>query len=177
MITLTHTGMRVPSARVRVTSLKQFPVGCGIAWTAVLRLDAAKLGVIEDDGQGGDPQFLAVNDKAERAVAHFVSLCRDHQGRPVDKIAALNALTDEYELTRIITKNERHRAYIVRYHDRHDIPNLLMFTLKRSAPPDYEPARKIAHHLDLPKEAVRAELWMGDDRGWAEFFRTDPAPE
>lgn len=177
MITLIHTGMQVPSKRVRVTSLKQVETACGIAWSAVLRFGKTRLGILGNDGQGSDTQFLADSDKAAAAVAYFVSRCRDHNGEPMDEIDVMDALADEYEIAREVKRLERRGAYYVRYFDRLDIPGRKVFKLEHSAPPDYEPGLKAAAHLDMPEVAVRAELWTGEDRGWVEFYRTDRAPE
>lgn len=175
MITLTHSGMHVPTDRIRVTSVKEVAVGSGVAWSAVLRNGTTKLGVVFNDGSGGDTRFHAENERAKRVVAHFVSQCRDQHGEPMGEIAVVDALADEYDITCEVTSAERRNAYYVRYFDHVDIPGRLTFKLKRSTPPNYEAALKAAAHLDLPTEAVRAQLWMGDR--WVEFFRTDHVPE
>ena len=174
--TLVHTGMRVPTDRIRVTSLKQLPVGGGVAWSAVLRHGKTKLGDIHNDGQGGDSRFHAQNTQTKLVLADFVAQCRDHRGHPMTELAVLEGLTDEYELTRTVTDMERRHAYAVRYVDHADIPGLYSFTLGHAAPPNYEPALRTSAYLDLPENAVRAQLWMGE-RGWVEFLRTDQTPE
>jgi hypothetical protein len=50
---LTHTDLRVPHDRLRVSSVKQMATHNGVAFTAVLRLDGRRVGTIENDGNGG----------------------------------------------------------------------------------------------------------------------------
>ncbi|MFE6385289.1 hypothetical protein [Nocardiopsis dassonvillei] len=176
MITLTHTRMRVPTDRIRVTSLKQVDVGCGIAWSAVLRADGSKLGTIANEGNGGATQFHPQTLKARDVVDIFVSACRDHNGEPMSEEFVLDDLANEYEFARDVATAERAREYLVRYFTRIDVPGMIRFALTHTAPPDYDGARRAIGRLTLPKEAVRAELWMGD-RGWVEFHRTEEADD
>jgi hypothetical protein len=57
VITLPHSRLQVPHDRLRVSSLKQTPTHDRVAFTATLRLDGQRVGVIEDDGRGGGAQF------------------------------------------------------------------------------------------------------------------------
>ncbi len=177
MITLPHTGMRAPTDRIRVTSLKEVDTGDGIAWTAVLRADHRKLGTLGDHGRGGATQLYPVNSKARQIIEVFTALCRDRDGEPISEEFVLAALAEEYEWARDVAKADRTGHYLVRYFDRIDIPGSLPpFTLAHATPPDYAPALKATELVTLPPEAVRAELWMGE-RGWVEFHRTAEASE
>ncbi|WP_160050824.1 hypothetical protein [Nocardiopsis sp. FR4] len=176
MITLTHTRMRVPNDRIRVTSLKQVDVGCGIAWSAVLRADRRTLGAITNDGHGGATLFRPEDSEARNTVDRFVSKCRDHHGESMSEESVLDNLANEYEYARDVARAERAGQYLVRYFDRVDIPGFIRFELTRTAPPDYDGALRATARLTLPEEAVRAELWMGQ-RGWIEFHRTEEADD
>lgn len=57
LILLPHSGLRVPHARLTVTSLKQFEMSRGVAYTATLRLDGTIVGTIENEGCGGETMF------------------------------------------------------------------------------------------------------------------------
>ena len=172
MITLPHTGIHVPTDRIRVTSLKAVDIGRGVAWSAVLRNNRTKLGVIANEGRGGPTQFHSDNDQAQTTADAFITQCRDQDGASLSRELVLEALVDEYEISRELANAERRNAFYVRYFNRADFPGQLAFILSASAPPDYEPALKAAPHLDLPEQTVRAQLWMGHERGWVEFFRT-----
>lgn len=177
MITLPHTGIQVPTDRIRVTNLKAVDIGRGVAWSAVLRNNRTKLGVIANEGRGGPTRFHSDNDQAQTTTEGFIAQCRDQDGAPMRRERVLDMLVDEYEISRELANAERRNAYYVRHFNRADFPGRLTFTLPASAPPDYEPALTAAPHLDLPEQTVCAQLWMGDDRGWVEFLHTDPTPE
>jgi hypothetical protein len=176
MITLPHTGMRVPNDRIRVTSLKEVDTGDGVAWSAVLRLDQNKLGTLMDAGQGGATLFRPVNGTARKVMAAFVALCRDRDGKSMAEEFVFDALAEEYEWARDVAEADRKGRYLVRHFTRIDIPGSLSFALEHTAPPDYDSGLQATAHMGLPDDAVRAELWMGD-RGWTEFYRTADTAE
>lgn len=171
MITLTHTRMQVPTDRVRVVGLKHMEVGGGVAWSVTLRDGTSRLGTITNDGNGGVTLFRPVDAAARRTVDGFVAQCRDRDGEPVSEEFVLDQLTDEFEYACHASQADYEGAYLVRYFDRHGIPDLMTFWLTRITPPDYRPALDARTQVGLPEEAVRAELWMGYDRGWVEFYR------
>ncbi|MBE2997167.1 hypothetical protein IDM40_00410 [Nocardiopsis sp. HNM0947] len=177
MITLPHTGIQVPTGRIRVQSFKAVDVGSGVAWSAVLCNNSNKLGVIANEGRGGPTRLHSDDDKARTAADTFITWCRNQDGAPMKRECVLEALVDEYEISRELASAERRNAYYVRYVNHVDLPGRLTFTLQGSVPPDYEPAFTAAPHLDLPEQTVRAQLWMGDHGGWVEFLRTAHTPE
>ncbi|PSK89947.1 hypothetical protein CLV63_12451 [Murinocardiopsis flavida] len=169
MTTLIHTGMQVPTDRIRVTRLDQVDIGVGVAWSAVVRNGRTKLGVIANDGRMGS-QFHPVDLTAQQVMRDFVAQCRDRAGEPLNEEFVIDELANEYEIAAIVTQTERKKKYVARGFDQHGIPELQTFALTGDGPLDYAAALAAAPNLDLNARTVRAELWMGP-RGWVEFYQ------
>ncbi|MDA0565168.1 hypothetical protein LG943_12700 [Streptomonospora sp. S1-112] len=167
MITLPHTGMQAPHNRMRATNLNEVDLDCGVAFTALLCEGAAVVGTIVNEGQGG-PTYLRAAHEAHGAFSAFATQCRDRHGAPLTEEHVLDNLVDEHEYARQIASAERRKRHVVRYFDTADIPTSGTFAL-RSGRVDYNAAWKAAPRLTAPAGAVRAEIWMGDDRGWVAF--------
>lgn len=174
MITLPHTGIQVPHDRLRVTSLRQVDVGRGIAWSAPLRQGRTKLGTINNRGDGGPTMFDPENDNARRTVAAYVEQCRTADGQPLDEEDVMDELTAEYEWARDIVRAEKRSGFVLRHFDDIGIAEMIAFTLPRTVPPAYERAVPAAKRMELPPNAVRAQLWMGPHLGWVPLLPDPP---
>jgi hypothetical protein len=101
--------------RLRVSSLKELPMSDGVAFTATLRLDGKRVGVIENDGHGGGPLYLP--DPGSRfgygELNAFAAACR-HDNDGVCTEAVLNDLVTEYDLTLRITRATATGATLLR---------------------------------------------------------------
>jgi hypothetical protein len=115
VIMLPHSRLEAPHDRLRVTSLREIPMHDGVAFTATLRLDGRRVGVIEDDGRGGGAQFhpdpgtgFGYNE-----LNAFAAECR-RDGQPISTEGVLNDLVTEYDLTRRIRRATATRGTVLR---------------------------------------------------------------
>ncbi|GAA4898209.1 hypothetical protein [Streptomonospora salina] len=169
MITLVHTGLQVPTDRIRVTRLDQVDLGYGIAWSAVLCDGPTLLGHLTDDGRGAPTTFRAATAEAQRVVDTFAARCRAPDGAGLATEAVAGFLTDEYDYACEVAETEAAGRYLIRSVDAHGIPH--SHALTRTRPPDYTGALAAAGPVPFTARTVRAEMWMGPDRGWVEIFR------
>ncbi|MUL41618.1 hypothetical protein FZ103_10590 [Streptomonospora sp. PA3] len=172
MKTLVHTGLRVPTDRIRITRLEQVDLGFGIAWSARLCDGSTILGELVDDGRGSQTHFRPSSGEAQRVVEEFAARCRSPEGAALSTDRVLDLLADEYDYAREVAEAEARGCYLVRGFDDHGIPTVQTLTVPGTGPPDYAAALEAATRLPPPARAVRAQLWMGPRRGWADI----PAP-
>lgn len=166
---LVHTGLWVPTDRVRVTNLQRIDIGTGTAWSGEIRNGRPHLGVIANDGDGSATQFHPSTERTRSVMAGFVAQCRSHDGEPLPEEFVVDALVEEHDYANDVVQAEHHGRYLVRSFDEYDIPELRTFYLAGSTPPDYEAAFRATSRLSLSKRTVRAELWMGAAQGWVEL--------
>ncbi len=163
MITLLHTGMRVPTDRIRVTSLAELPMPTsGVAWTADLCVDSTPLGTLYNHGRGGDTEFTPATPAARDLVASYVIQCRDADGHPLWPATVYGYLADEYETAEFVTSTAQSQRYGVRLFNEWAIPQLRTFTLPGDAFPNYGVAHQAARTLALSTASTCAQLWTGD---------------
>jgi len=117
-VVLTHTGMRVPHDRLRVTSLTRRATHNGEAFVAVLSLDGADVGTIENDGNGGATELYAANSVFDWQRMHgYVTGCR-WRGEPMSQEAVLDALVDEHRQDAAVHRAVAWGSTMVRLLDR-----------------------------------------------------------
>jgi hypothetical protein len=99
LVTLPHTGIRVPIANLRVTSLRELPTPDGVAFTATLRLDRISTGTIHNEGMGGPTTYDAVagSPLGPRDMTALVAASRSASGQPISEENLLDELVTEYE--------------------------------------------------------------------------------
>jgi hypothetical protein len=109
LVTLPHTGIRVPDPKLRVWSYRDLPTPDGVAYTATLRLGRTPVGTIHNEGTGGLTGYhpAAGSPFGHRRLADFVVASRTADGQPISEESLLEELVTEYE-------NSRHVAAATR---------------------------------------------------------------
>lgn len=107
--TLPHSRLRVPTGTVpRVTSLYGAATANGVAFHADVHFDQTKIGMIYNEGRGGDTDFMPCTPDARRIMSDFVSRCQleDNpvRGSMCDEERVFNDLVDEFEADEEIEK-------------------------------------------------------------------------
>lgn len=104
---LPHSGLHVPDATVRVSSLRQLETPHGVAFTAVLRRGRQRVGAISNDGRGGETYFTPDQPRTFgfAEINAFAAACRDGHGEPCSTEQVLNDLVDEYDSGRMVTRD------------------------------------------------------------------------
>lgn len=116
-VQLTHTDMRVPHERLRVTTLRQHTTANGVAYTATLSLNGTEVGIIENHGNGGQTWLRPARTNLGRSpIDEFTHGCR-LRGEPVSEEDVLVALVNEYDTDRIIRAATSAGATVVRLRD------------------------------------------------------------
>ncbi|GGM90037.1 hypothetical protein ACFFX1_49330 [Dactylosporangium sucinum] len=116
LVTLPHSGVQVPDAALRVTSLRQLPTRDGVAFQAVLRRGRNRVGTVENEGRGGETSFYpaAPNLFGYAELNAFADACRTASGGPCSTEQLLNELVNEYDTARIVTADARRGRVTVR---------------------------------------------------------------
>jgi hypothetical protein len=96
LVTLPHTGLREPD--LRVTALRPVPTRNGVAFTAQVALANTIVGTMENDGNGGQTSYRAVNSSPfnARTMAEYARACRVSGRTPSDELV-LDLLVAEYD--------------------------------------------------------------------------------
>lgn len=115
LVTLPHSGLRVPNPDLHVTSAQTMPGSDGWMLNATLRLRTRIVGYVIDKGDGG-PTFYQPSGTSFgwRELATYVAACRNPAGAPVSEETVLNVLVDEYTTGRAITAATRGNQTLVR---------------------------------------------------------------
>ena len=108
LITLPHTGIRVPNRDLRVTAMRELPTPDGVAYTATLRLDGAPVGTAVNESMGGETNYLPApgSPLGDQQLAVFVAASRGVDGQPLAIDELLDVLT-EYENAKEVAKAVR----------------------------------------------------------------------
>lgn len=178
LIRLPHTGMQVPRRfRVRATRLDQIETACGIAWSAPISVwtqdqtgQGTPLGTAINDGRGGDTYFQAKSPKTTQTLQIYASMCVDPDGTTPTAEQVCDLLADEYEIDSAVQHADTCGHYLMRGFNEWDIPRLFELDGVPDAYPDHEAAYQVCQQQGLPMDSVRAELWMGPDRGWTQYL-------
>jgi hypothetical protein len=109
LVTLPHTGIRVPDPTLRVSSLRQLPTPDGVAYTATLRRGGTPVGTIHNDGMGGPTSYhpAAGTPFGPRQLAAFVAASRTANDQPTSEEELLEDLITEYEHAKEVTEATR----------------------------------------------------------------------
>lgn len=104
LVTLPHSGLRVPHTDLHVTSTRSMQGTDGEVLVATLRLHNRIVGYVVNDGFGG-PTFFQSSDVSFgwRELEAYVATCRNPAGDPVPEERVLDLLVDEYRTTRDVT--------------------------------------------------------------------------
>lgn len=118
---LPHTGLRVPHARYRVTSLRQHKTHDGVAYAATLRYDGKTIGTIENQGTGG-PTTYYPNSLRTQPGHHsredldaYAAQCTTDAGEPESAEMVLDNLVTEYEWPKRIAKAAAKNRIVLRF--------------------------------------------------------------
>jgi hypothetical protein len=116
LVTLPHTGIRVPGLGLQVTSLRQLRTPDGVAYTATLRLGPTPVGTIANEGNGGATVYhpTAGSPFDRQQLAAFVAASRTADGQPMPEEQLLEELISEYENVKHVTQATRARRSPVR---------------------------------------------------------------
>ncbi|GAA4262791.1 hypothetical protein [Dactylosporangium darangshiense] len=186
LVTLPHTGIRVPDATLQVTGYQELPTPAGVAYTATLRWGPTRVGTIHNEGSGGATIFWPAARSAvdRRELAEFVAASRNADGQPLTEEALLEELITEYE----------HAAHVAAAARTADSPVRLRAPLgvnggldrvsytaaRRTAAKVTTPAQRAALTAQLQRLAVPDgawwQLWTG--QAWEDLTtRSQPDPD
>jgi hypothetical protein len=99
VVTLPHTGIRVPDPGLRVSSYRELPTPDGVAYTATAYLHRVLVGTIHNGGNGGPTSYFPdSNVFGRRQLADFVAASRTADGQPI---------TEEQLLDELVTFTDR----------------------------------------------------------------------
>ena len=109
LVTLPHTGIRVPDANLRVTSYRELPTSDGVAYTATVRLGRTPVGTLHNEGMGGLTSYHPATGSpfGYRHLAAFVAASRTADGQPISEEDLLEELVTEYENATHVAKAVR----------------------------------------------------------------------
>ena len=103
LVTLPHTGIRVPDVNLQISTLRELPTPDGVAYTATVRIAGIPVGAIHNDGAGEQARYrpAAGSPFGYRHLAGFVvAASRSTDGRPLTEEQLLEALITEYRIAR-----------------------------------------------------------------------------
>ncbi len=156
-----------------MTSLQQMPTHNGVAFVADLALDGQFTGRIENEGNGGGSVYFALNSSRfnQQDLAEFAAACRREDATPVYAEWLLDALVNEYDLTRQVTAAAAAGATLARLLDEYG----LIVELQEVKPRPVTPADRAATAARLAAPgaqfpSARWQLWDGS--AWLDL--TDP---
>jgi hypothetical protein len=109
LVTLPHTGIRVPDAALHVTSYRELPTPDGVAYTATVRWGTTPVGTLHNEGNGGPTSYwpAAGSTFDPRRLAEFVAASRGADGQPISEEELLEDLITEYENVQHVTAATR----------------------------------------------------------------------
>lgn len=118
-IRLPHTGLHVPDDSLSVAAYRQHQTRDGIAFTASLRVNCKKVGLIENDGHGGETGFFPdyPTSYGSRQIKAYAAQCRTEQGDPVIVEQLLEKLVDERQTAKWVADCDRKGQLALRMMD------------------------------------------------------------
>lgn len=118
-IRLPHTGLHVPDATLSVAAYRQHQTRDGVAFTASLRVGNKKVGLIENDGHGGETGFFPGRpaEYGYLEIGEYAALCRTEEGETVTVEDLLNELIEEQQAAKWVTKNTGQGQVVLRQMD------------------------------------------------------------
>jgi hypothetical protein len=175
---LVHTpGLRLPHARLTVTSLHQMPTYDGMAFVADLALDGRFVGSIQNEGNGGGTAYFTLTSSQfnQQDLSEFAAACRRDDGLPVEPEWILDTLVNEYDLARQVTAATAAGATVARLLDEDG----LMLDLQDIKPRPVTPAEQAAVTARLAARAAQfrwAGTWqLWDGTAWRDLRNVPPA--
>lgn len=181
LVTLPHTGIQVPDATLRVSSLRQLPTPDGVAYTATLRQGRTPVGTIHNEGTGGATGYhpLAGSPFGLRQLAAFVVASRTADGQPLSEEQLLEDWVTEHEHTREVAKAARLGRSPLRLRgplDEQHFPDVIFTARHATAANVTTAAGRTALITELRRTPIRAgqwwQLWTGER--WEDL--TPPPP-
>lgn len=117
MITLPHTGLQIPHARLDVHTYAEIGRPNGVAFTAKLALDCCTVGVIANEGNGGATSYQpgTASPFSHRDLAAFGATCRTQGGRTPDTENVLDLLITEHTISEAVAAATRHGTALARH--------------------------------------------------------------
>lgn len=118
-IRLPHTGLHVPDATLSVAAYRQHQTRDGMAFTASLRVNCKKVGLIENDGHGGETGFFPDYPASYgyKQIREYAGECRTEQGEPVTVEDLLNELIEERQQAKWVADATRKGQLALRMMD------------------------------------------------------------
>jgi hypothetical protein len=176
-VALVHTpGLRLPHARLAVTSLQQMPTYNGVAFVADLALDGRFAGRIQNEGNGGGTAYFGLNSSRfnHQDLSEFAAACRRDDGQPIEPEWLLDALVNEYDLGRQVSAAAAAGATVARLLDEAG----LMCDLQEIKPRPVTPAEQAAVTARLAARAAQfpwAGTWqLWDGTAWRDLPNVAP---
>nr|BFE56399.1 hypothetical protein GCM10020063_009250 [Dactylosporangium thailandense] len=183
LVTLPHTGIRVPDATLQVTSYRELPTPDGAAYTATVRWGRIPVGSIHNEGRGGITMFWPVAGSAfdRRRLAAFVAASRSADGRPLTEEDLLEELVTEYEHAAHVARARRAGGSPVQLRVPFGVgfDGVYYTAARRIAAKVTTPAQRAALTAQLQRLAVPAgawwQLWTG--QAWEDLTTpSQPGP-
>ncbi|OLT26369.1 hypothetical protein BJF83_21450 [Nocardiopsis sp. CNR-923] len=179
-VVLQHTGLYMPTDRVRLAEVQRVELRYAAAATAQVYLGETLVGTVEQSPcdecehgyDAGTVLYRARGFPLAEEWDRVVVPSRDRHGVPVDEGALVWWLLEEHAYQEAIARCEATPGlWLHRVTDSDGRRRRCVHTdLNVSG---YEDALQRAPRLRLPASAVRAELWMGTERGgWVTYFDT-----
>ena len=124
--------------------------------------------------------FEPEDPSARRTMAEFTAGCRlpwDQENTEPLAEFVHDLLKTEHDQADAVAAAHRRGHYLIRAaplgFEMYDGPMMLPLTVPDGVFPDYRSAYEAALRVELPPRVFRAELWMGQARGWV---RIRPEP-
>jgi hypothetical protein len=173
MITLPHTGLRVPTVGIGVTYVTQDTAEGAPYTSAVLQEGRKVLGVITSDGFR--PGSFVGTDRARTLVERFADQCRDRNGDPLPRAEVYTRLLVEAVYARQVSKAEADGVPLIRlFTDRGTVE---VCRLDAGRPIDSATALAVCQRMSFPGDVVRVELWTGPAQEWAKVLSRPKATD
>ncbi|MFC9085872.1 hypothetical protein [Nocardiopsis dassonvillei] len=160
MITLTHTGLRVPPTHVHVTATQRIGSGRDTIEIATVRQRRTLLGHTTNT-HDGPTRFVAVDQRAAYVVWSFaMQTALFNPG--LTEATVLDHLIAEHDWELAVRDAGRRWCYLLRVIDASGLPAHAELLDIAASYPDYPAAVRAARKRSFPTDAARAELWTGD---------------
>lgn len=100
LVTLPHTGIRVPDVNLQLSALRELPTPDGVAYTATVRIGGIPVGAIHNGGAGDQTRYRPMPGSPFgcRHLADIVAASRGPDGRSLTEEQLLETLITEYQI-------------------------------------------------------------------------------